>query len=144
MFGLLIGGAWADRWSRTNPRARNHVAVSGLLCAATGIFFCAQAGALAVCLGGLVLYGLTRVFLDANMMPILCTTCDTRYRATGFGLMNLLSCLLGGASLYAGGALRDAKVNVNTMFFLAAAILIFCAIAIYSVKPRLNDLAETP
>jgi MFS family permease len=143
LFGLLIGGAWADRWSRTNGRARVYVAVIGLGCAALGIFVCAQASILAVCLGGLVFYGLTRVFLDANMMPILCTACDARYRATGFGLMNLMSCLLGGVSLYAGGALRDAQVDVSTMFFLAAAILITCAVAIYLVRPKAPVLVET-
>ncbi|MDZ4286523.1 MAG: MFS transporter [Prosthecobacter sp.] len=144
LFGLLIGGFWADRWSRTNARARNHVAVIGLGIAAAGIFICAQSGILVVCLGGLILYGLTRVFLDANMMPILCTACDARYRATGFGLMNLLSCLLGGVSLYAGGALRDARVDVSTMFFLAAAILILCAVAVFMVRPRASLLAEFP
>jgi MFS family permease len=141
LFGLLLGGAWADRWSHRNPRARIHVAVIGLACAALGIFVCAQAGILTVCLIGLIFYGLTRPFLDANMMPILCTASDARFRATGFGLMNLLSCLLGGLALYAGGALRDAKVNVNTMFFLGAIILILCAISIYLVRPRPAALA---
>jgi MFS family permease len=141
LLGLLIGGAWADRWSRRNPRARIHVAVIGLAIAALAIFIAAQAGVLAVCLGGLIIYGLTRVFLDSNMMPILCTVCDARHRATAFGLMNLLSCLLGGAALYAGGALRDANVSVNTMFFLAAFILILCGAAIFLVRPRPVPLA---
>ncbi len=140
LIGLLIGGAWADRWSRTNDRARIHVAVIGLCSAAVGIFICAQASVLAIALSGLIVYGLMRVFLDANMMPILCTACPARYRATGFGIMNLLSCLLGGLSLYAGGALRDAQVDVNTMFFLGAAILILCALAIYRVKPLRDQL----
>ena len=142
LIGLLIGGAWADRWSRTNERARIHVAVIGLCSAALGIFICAQAGVLAVALGGLIVYGLTRVFLDANMMPILCTACPALYRATGFGIMNLLSCLLGGLSLYAGGALRDAHVNVNMMFFLGALILILCALAVSLVKSRHHALSE--
>lgn len=142
LVGLLIGGAWADRWGRTNARARTHVAVIGLCGAALGIFICAQAGVLEVALGGLILYGLMRVFLDANMMPILCTACDARYRATGFGIMNLLSCLLGGLALYAGGALRDAHVDVNTMFFLGAAILVVCAVAVHLVKPQRHALSE--
>ena len=143
LLGLLIGGAWADRWRRTNERARIHVAVIGLCSAALGIFLCAHAGVLAVALGGLITYGLMRVFLDANMMPILCTACDARYRATGFGLMNLLSCLLGGLALYAGGALRDAQVDVNKMFFLGALILILCAVAVFLVKPQRTTLSES-
>ena len=144
LLGLLIGGAWADRWSRSNERARIHVAVIGLCSAAVGIFICAQGGVLAIALSGLIVYGLMRVFLDANMMPILCTACDARFRATGFGIMNLLSCLLGGLSLYAGGALRDAHVDVNKMFFLGAGILILCAVAVSLVKSKRHHALSEP
>jgi hypothetical protein len=135
MFGVLIGGAWADRWSRTNERGRILVPVVGLCVAAPGVFLAAGTSLLPLALAGLVLYGLARAFADSNMMPILCLVSDPRYRATGYGVLNLFSCLVGGAGIYAGGALRDANLNLSLLFQLAAASLLVCAGLLFLVKP---------
>lgn len=136
LLGLLIGGVWADRWSRTNPRARILVPVIGLCLAAPAVFIMAKTSVLFVAIGGLMLYGLGRNFTDANMMPVLCMVADPRYRATGYGVLNLFSCIIGGVSLYAGGALRDLHVNVNNLFMWSAASILVCAALMFLVKPR--------
>jgi MFS family permease len=135
MLGMLIGGAWADRWSRTNERARIFVPVIGLIVASPGILLAAHTGWLPLALAGLVIYGLSRSFSDANMMPILCLVSDPRYRATGYGVLNMFACVVGGVTIYVGGALRDAKVDVNNIFYFAAAALIVCAALLFFVKP---------
>lgn len=135
LLGLLIGGAWADRWSRTNGRARILVPVIGLCLAAPAVFVMAKTGLFAVAIAGLMLYGVGRNFTDANMMPVLCMVADPRYRATGYGVLNLFSCVIGGVSLYVGGALRDADVNVNNLFVWSAVSLLMCAGLMSLVKP---------
>jgi len=135
LLGLLVGGVWADRWSRTNERARIFVPVIGLCLAAPAVFVMANTTVLPVAVAGLMLYGLGRNFTDANMMPVLCMVCDPRYRATGYGVLNLFSCVIGGLSLYAGGALRDAHVNVNNLFMWSAASILVCAALMFLVKP---------
>jgi hypothetical protein len=67
---------------------------------------------------------------------------DPRYRATGFGVLNLFSCIIGGVGLYAGGALRDAQINLGRMYQFAALIIIICAAILFMVKPKsgLNDV----
>ncbi|MFA5189196.1 MAG: MFS transporter [Verrucomicrobiia bacterium] len=136
LLGLLIGGVWADRWSRTNHRARILVPVIGLCLAAPAVFIMAKTSVLAIAIVGLMLYGLGRNFTDANMMPVLCLVADPRYRATGYGVLNLFSCIVGGVSLYAGGVLRDAHVNVNNLFMWSAASILVCAALMFLVKPR--------
>lgn len=136
LFGKLIGGAWADRWSRTQQRARILVPAIGLFVAAPAIFAVANTGVLAVAIAGLSLYGLTRTFSDANLMPILCQVSDPRYRATGYGVLNMFSTVVGGLTVYAGGAMRDAKIDVSTLFQIAAAGLLVCAVLMMLVKPR--------
>ena len=136
MLGMLIGGAWADRWSRTNERARIFVPIIGLLAASPGILLAAHTGWLPLAIGGLVVYGLARSFSDANMMPILCLVSDPRYRATGYGVLNMFACVVGGITIYVGGALRDAKVDVNKIFYFAAAALVVCAALLYFVRPK--------
>jgi MFS family permease len=133
--GLLLGGLWADRWSRTHPRARILVPVIGLCCAIPALLLAANASVLPLAIAGLMLYGLSRSFTDSNMMPILCLVSDPRYRATGFGVLNLLACVVGGTTVYAGGLLRDADVNVSHMFRFAAAGLVVCAVLLFLVRP---------
>jgi MFS family permease len=135
LVGVLVGGAWADRWARTHERGRIFVTVTGLCVAAPGVLLTSTTSLMTFAIAGLILYGLARSFSDANMMPILCLVSDSRYRATGYGVLNLFSCLVGGLTIYAGGALRDANVNVNRVFQVAAFSLLVCAALLFLVKP---------
>jgi len=141
--GVLLGGWLADRWSRTNPRARILVPAFGLCVAAVGVLVLSLTHVFAVAIAGLVLYGVTRTFTDANMMPILCLITDPRYRATGYGMLNLLACTIGGVGIYAGGALRDAKVELSTMFLFVFGVICVCATLLFFLKPKLSP-TETP
>jgi hypothetical protein len=82
-----------------------------------------------------MLYGLARSFADTNMMPILCLVSDPRYRATGYGVLNLFACIVGGVTIYVGGALRDSHVDLSRIFQFAAGSLIVCAGLLFLVKP---------
>ena len=134
--GKLLGGFWADRWSRTHERARILVPAIGLFIAAPAVLLLAKTHLLALAIAGLSIYGLTRSFSDANLMPILCQVADSRYRATGYGVLNLFSCLVGGLTVYAGGALRDARIGVHTLFQAAAPGMVLCAVLMLLVRPN--------
>jgi hypothetical protein len=131
-----VGGAWADRWARTNPQACIQVSIIGLIVAVPGILLTANTTVLPLAIAGLVLYGLASAFAGTEIMPILCLISDPRYRATGFGVVNLFSCIVGGATIYAGGALRDAQVDVSRLFQFGALGVLICAGLLVLVKPR--------
>lgn len=136
LVGVLIGGAWADRWSRSNPRGRILVPVLGLCVAAPAILLTASTNILFVALLALIVFGLARAFSDANMMPIICLITDPRYRATGYGLLNMFGCVVGGVAIYVGGALRDAHVDLSRIFQFAAFSMIACIVLLFFVKPK--------
>ena len=136
LLGVLIGGFWADRWSRVNERGRVLVPLIGLLVAAPAILLASTMDWLPIAILGLSLFGLAKAFADSNMMPILCTVSDPRYRATGYGVLNLFSCVIGGITIYAGGLLRDASVDVSRVFQFAAASILVCAALLYFIKPQ--------
>jgi MFS family permease len=142
LVGVLLGGWWADRWSRTNERGRIYVPLLGLLAAAPGILLASSLNWLPIVLAGLVIFGLAKAFADSNMMPILCTVTDARYRATGYGVLNMFSCIVGGLTIYAGGALRDAHVNVSGVFQFAAVSVVGCAGMLFFVRPQ--SAADAP
>lgn len=142
--GVLLGGFLADRWARTNPRARILVPAFGLCIAAVGMLILSLTTVFAVAIAGLVLYGVTRTFTEANMMPILCLIADPRYRATGYGMLNFLACIVGGLGIYAGGALRDAKVELSSMFLFVFGCICVCAALLFALKPKATLVAELP
>jgi MFS family permease len=135
LVGVLVGGVWADRWSRTNERGRIYVPMIGLFVAAPSLFLASSVDSLTLAIGGLVVFGLAKAFADSNMMPILCSVTDPRYRATGYGVLNLLTCIVGGLSIYAGGMLRDAHVDVSRVFQFSAASILVCVMLLHYIKP---------
>jgi len=134
MVGVLIGGYWADVWSRKNPRARLYVPMIGLAVAGPALLFVAHTDILLFAILGLTLHGLFRAFTDANMMPVLCMIADPRYRATGYGLLNLCACFVGGVSIYAGGWLRDRGVSLVHLFEFAGCSLLFCIFLLLFIR----------
>ena len=83
---------------------------------------------------GFLLYGFTRIFGDVNLMPILCMISDKRYRATGYGVLNLFASLVGGIGIYASGALRDASVDLSVLFKIAAGCLLLSVVILYIIR----------
>lgn len=144
LFGVLVGGAWADRWSRKDERGRVLVPLIGLLVAAPGILLASTINWLPLAIAGLICFGLAKSFADTNMMPILCTVVDARYRATGYGLLNMFSCTIGGLTIYAGGMLRDANVSVSRVFQFAAVCMVVCAVLLYFIRPSPPASARSP
>jgi hypothetical protein len=43
--------------------------------------------------------------------------------------------VVGGITIYAGGALRDAKIDVSNVFHFGAASIMVCAVLLYFVRP---------
>lgn len=141
--GIMAGGAWADRWSRRNPSARMLVPALGYAAAAPALFVLGWSDTLAVALAALVLFGLGRGCYDANCMPILRSLVAGRYSATGYGFLNLISCLAGGAMTYVGGALRDAHMPLGVAFQGAAVGLGITAVLLFLLKPRRQPQASS-
>lgn len=134
--GVLIGGAWADRWSRDNSRGRSLVPAIGYLLAGPCLFLSAVTNVLFVAIAGLIVFGLGRGFFDANHMPILRQVADERYSATGYGFLNFISCAAGGIMIYVGGALKDAQVDLSKVFQFSAVGLFFVGAMLFAIKPK--------
>lgn len=135
LVGMIVGGYLADKWSKTNPKARVLLPVVGLLIAAPFVFFASRTNILPVAIVCFMIFVFTRSFSDANMMPVLCTFIDSRYLATAYGILNLFACIVGGLGIYAAGVLRDSKINLSIVFQSASIIMIISAILLYMVKP---------
>jgi MFS transporter, Spinster family, sphingosine-1-phosphate transporter len=133
--GVLIGGYWSDRWVRRNPRGRLYIPVIGFCVGGPFLFLMASTNAFPIAIAGMLMYGLGRGFSDTSTMPILCQIVDSRYRATGYGFLNLFSTFVGGAMIYVGGVLRDSNVNLSVVFQASAVGLIVAALMLLLIRP---------
>lgn len=133
--GVLIGGFCADRWAQRTPRGRLYLVVIGFCLGGPSLFMMAGAHAFSLAISGMLLYGVARGFSDANTMPILCQIVSPRYRATGYGFLNLFSTFAGGAMIYLGGVLRDADIGLRVVFQASAIGLVIAGAILLFVRP---------
>ncbi|MBM3889445.1 MAG: MFS transporter [Verrucomicrobia bacterium] len=133
--GVLVGGAAADRWSRTHLRGRIFVPMIALTVCSPAVLVLARTDVLAVAVCCLVAYGFARGTSDANMMPILCQVAEPRHRATGYGILNFFSCIIGGLAPYLGGWLKERHVDFSYIFMGSALIMLVSGLFLTLVKP---------
>jgi MFS family permease len=136
IFGAVIGGWLSDRWLQTNLRGRIYVSAIGMAIIVPAIFGMGNAGTLFTSIAFLGLFGLGWGFFDCNNMPILCQIVRPELRATGYGIMNLVSISCGGLADWGFGKLRDAKVPLNVTFSAIASVAIVAIVLVLLIRPR--------
>jgi hypothetical protein len=90
-----------------------------------------------------VLFGLGWGFFDCNNMPILCQIAKPQHRATGYGIMNLVSISCGGFADIAFGVMKDRNVPLFGIFSVFASVAILSIILVLLIRPRYTDESGT-
>ncbi len=134
--GALLGGTLADRWMGHTPRGRIFTSAIGMILFLPALFSVGNASTLSIAILGLVVFGFGWGFFDCNNMPILCQIARPELRATGYGIMNLVSISCGGFGDWAFGALRDRHVPINVIFGAFAAVALLSVFIVLLIKPR--------
>ncbi len=135
--GVLAGGARAARWMRRTQRGRLWVSAIGIVLCIPALFGIGYAPTLGVAVAFLVLFGVEWGFFDTNNMPILCQIVPARLRATGYGLMNMVSITAGGLAVKKVGALRDADAAPSLIFSICAIAAAVSVVLVLLIRPRI-------
>jgi len=142
ILGAVFGGWLADRWMRRNIRGRIFVSAMGMGLIIPALFGVGNAGTLGIAITCLALFGLGWGFFDGNNMPILCQIVRPELRATGYGIMNLVSISCGGFADWSFGRLRDLHVPLQFTFGIFASVAAVSAVLVLLVRPR--DTEQKP
>lgn len=134
--GAIVGGWLADRWMRRTVRGRVFVSAIGMSLIIPALFGVGNAGTLTLAILFLVLFGLGWGFFDCNNMPILAQIVRPELRATGYGVMNLVSISCGGFADWGFGAMRDARVPINLIFSAFAATALISVVLVLLIRPK--------
>jgi MFS transporter, Spinster family, sphingosine-1-phosphate transporter len=76
-------------------------------------------------------------------MPILCQIVRPHLRATGYGLMNLVSISCGGLADWGFGTLRDARVPLMAIFGIFAGLALLSIALVLLIRPVYRDNAAS-
>ncbi len=142
--GAILGGWLADRWMRRHERGRIFVSAIGMSLIIPALFGVGNAGTLVTAVLFLALFGLGWGFFDCNNMPILCQLVRPELRATGYGLMNLVSISCGGLADWGFGAMRDRAVPLNVIFSAFAGTAVISVVLVLLIRPRKTEIPTAP
>lgn len=136
LVGALLGGWLADVLMLRTIRGRIYVSALGMVLIIPSLFGVGNSGTLLIAILFLALFGLGWGFFDCNNMPILSQIVRPELRATGYGLMNLVSISCGGFADWGFGVLRDRAVPLNVIFGAFASTAAISAVLVLLIRPR--------
>ncbi len=137
--GAALGGFLADRWMIRSHRGRIYISAIGMAMFLPSLYAVGSAPTQFTAMAGLVLFGLGWGFFDCNNMPILCQIARPELRATGYGIMNLVSISCGGFGDWGFGWLRDRNVPVNLIFGAFALVAALSIVIVLLIRPQTQD-----
>lgn len=139
LVAAVFGGWLADRWMRRSSRGRIYVSALGMMLIIPAMFGVGNAPALnslGLAVASLILFGVGWGFFDCNNMPILSQITRPELRATGYGLMNFVSMMCGGAADWGFGAMTDAGVALNMIFGVFSLICVVSLALVLMIRPK--------
>ncbi len=133
--GVLLGGFISDRWVQRNLKGRIYTGVVGLAFTIPALFLLGYGSGFEFILLGGMLFGLGFGIFDVNNMPILCQFVSPRYRATGYGLMNLVGISAGAVITSFLGKSADAGNMRHDFAMLSIIVVVAIVFQLVMLKP---------
>jgi MFS family permease len=140
--GVIFGGILSDRWVQKNLRGRIYTSAIGLGLTIPALLFIGYGHSLFHVIGAAFCFGFGFGMFDANNMPILCQFVSSKYRATAYGLMNMVGVFAGAFITDLLGKSTD-KGNLGKDFaMLAGIVAVALIIQLKFLKPKAVDFHD--
>lgn len=140
--GVIFGGILSDRWVQKHLRGRIFTSAIGLGLTIPALLFIGFGHTLFSVIGAAFCFGFGYGMFDANNMPILCQFVSSKYRATGYGLMNMIGVFAGAFITDLLGKSTDAGNLGRDFAMLAAIVAVALVIQLSFLKPKMKDFSE--
>jgi MFS transporter, ACS family, D-galactonate transporter len=140
--GVLIGGFTSDRWVARNLKGRIYTGVIGLALLLPALFLLGRGSSMEAILAGAMLFGLGFGIFDTNNMPILCQFVSPRYRATGYGIMNLVGISAGAVITEFLGRAADKGGLGHIFVLLTIVVVVTIFLQLIMLHPKTVNMTE--
>lgn len=121
--GVLLSGVLSDKWVLRNIRGRIYTSAIGLGMTIPALVLLGFGHSVVAVVGAGMLFGIGFGMFDANNMPILCQIISAKYRATAYGVMNMVGVFAGAAVTQLLGKWTDGG-NLGMGFAVLGGIVI--------------------
>jgi sugar phosphate permease len=135
LLGVLFGGILSDRWVQKNIRGRIYTSAIGLSLTVPALLLIGFGHSLFNVIAAAFCFGFGYGIFDANNMPILCQFIPVKYRATGYGLMNMAGVFAGAFITDILGKSTDAGNLGNSFAMLSGIVAVAILILLYFLRP---------
>ena len=140
--GVIFGGVLSDRWVQKNIRGRVYTSAIGIALTIPALLFIGFGSSLVAIIGAAFCFGFGFGMFDANNMPILCQFVSSKYRATAYGLMNMVGVFAGAFITDFLGKSTDAGNLGKSFAMLAGIVLLALIIQLSFLRPKTNDFFD--
>jgi MFS family permease len=140
--GVIFGGVLSDRWVQKNIRGRVYTSAIGIALTIPALLFIGFGSSLVAIIGAAFCFGFGFGMFDANNMPILCQFVSSKYRATAYGLMNMVGVFAGAFITDFLGKSTDAGNLGKSFAMLAGIVLLALIIQLSFLRPKTNDFVD--
>lgn len=140
--GVIFGGILSDRWVQKNLRGRIYTSAIGLGLTIPALLFIGFGHSLFAVIGAAFCFGFGFGMFDANNMPILCQFVSKKYRATAYGLMNMVGVFAGAFITDLLGKSTDAGNLGKDFAMLAGIVAVALVIQLSFLKPKTNEFVD--
>lgn len=140
--GVIFGGVLSDRWVQKDIRGRIYTSAIGVALTIPSLLLLGFGSSLFHVVSAALCFGLGFGMFDANNMPILCQFVSPKYRATAYGLMNMVG-VFSGAFItdYLGRSTDEGDLG-SDFAKLAIIVCIALIIQLYFLRPKVNDFSN--
>ena len=139
---VLAAAVIADRWYLRNKNARAYVpGIAFCLagpCVLIAMIFGSYLG-FAMVLALVAMQGVAQGSIDATLMPVLRSSIDERFSATGYGLLNFVSAGVGALITWMGGMLKDSGVKLEVILCTAGVLMFFCGWLLFCLPKKKQE-----
>jgi MFS family permease len=140
--GVIFGGILSDKWVQKNIRGRVYTSAIGLGLTIPSLFLLGFGHSLFNVIVAGLCFGVGFGMFDANNMPILCQFVSSKYRATAYGIMNMVGVFFGAFITDFLGRSSDAGHLGKSFAMLAGIVLIALIIQISFLRPKVNNFED--
>ncbi|MGJ1324560.1 MFS transporter [Sphingobacterium faecium] len=136
--GVIFGGLLSDRWIQKNVKGRIYTSAIGLLLTIPAMFLIGYGQNIVHVVGAGLMFGFGFGMFDANNMPILCQFVPSKFRATAYGIMNMLGVMAGAFITKVLGSSADEGKLGKDFALLAIIVFIVVIVQLVVLKPKSN------
>lgn len=138
--GVLLGGVLSDKWVLRNIRGRIYTSAIGLGMTIPALILLGFGHSVVAVVGAGMLFGIGFGMFDANNMPILCQIISAKYRATAYGIMNMVGVFAGAAVTHLLGKWTDGG-NLGMAFaVLGGIVIVALALQLACLRPTSDNV----